>query len=133
MHHPSMSWHIIPLKFSNWNIICFGLEEPINVQFFRLLSSLMKICLIPHAIFEITKLEFIQILHHCSVSWKVSPLYFFLSQSLYTFDKKSTLNWSFQTFESLGENWTNSLCQIPCEIASQFFFKLCITLQCHGR
>ena len=42
LQHFSVSWHIIPLKFSNWNIICFGQEEPINVQFFRLLSALKK-------------------------------------------------------------------------------------------
>ena len=32
-NYPSVSWHIIPLKFSNWNSICFGQKEPINVQF----------------------------------------------------------------------------------------------------
>ena len=31
-----MSWHIIPLKFSNLNIICFGQKEPIKIQIFRL-------------------------------------------------------------------------------------------------
>ena len=36
MHKFSVSWHIIPLKFSNLNIICFGQKEPIKVQIFRL-------------------------------------------------------------------------------------------------
>ena len=27
MHYPSVSWHIISLKFSSWNIICFGRKE----------------------------------------------------------------------------------------------------------
>ena len=31
-----------PLKFPNWNIIFFGQKEPTKVQFFRLLSALMK-------------------------------------------------------------------------------------------
>ena len=35
---------------------------------FRLLSALMKVHPIPHAIFETTRSGFIQILHHCSVS-----------------------------------------------------------------
>ena len=30
------------MKFSNWNIIFFGQKEPTKVQFFRLLSALMK-------------------------------------------------------------------------------------------
>ena len=41
-----MSWHIT-LKFSSWNIKCFWQKEPINVQFFRLLSALMKFHPIP--------------------------------------------------------------------------------------
>ena len=60
-----------------WNIICFGQKEPINVEFFRLLNALMKVHPIPHAIFETTKSRFIQILHHWSVSWKITPMYFF--------------------------------------------------------
>ena len=47
MHQLSVSWHIIPLKFSNWKIIFFGQKEPINVQFFKLLSALMKVYAIP--------------------------------------------------------------------------------------
>ena len=70
-----MSWHIIPLKFFSWNIICSGQKETIKVQFFRLLSALMKVRPIAHAIFETTRSEFIQILHPCSVSWKITPLY----------------------------------------------------------
>ena len=23
LHHPSVSWHVIPMIFSNWNIMCF--------------------------------------------------------------------------------------------------------------
>ena len=51
----SVIWHITPLKFSNWNILCFGQKEPINVQFFRLLGALMNVHPIPHAIFETTR------------------------------------------------------------------------------
>ena len=66
---------IIPLEFYCWNIICFGQKEPIKVQFFnfsktQLLSALIKVQPISHAIFETTRSGFIQILHHCSVSWK---------------------------------------------------------------
>ena len=147
MYHFLLSSHIIPLKFSSWNIICFGLEELIKVQFFRLLSvftleapilskwsntleqfvgnfpenclivfdhslglapkGLMKVHQIPHAIFETTRLRLIQILRHRSVSWKITPLYFFNSK-LYPFHKKSQLKWYFQTFDWFGENSPNS-------------------------
>ena len=39
----------------------------INEQVFRFLSGLTKVHLIPHAIFEITRPGFIQILYHCPV------------------------------------------------------------------
>ena len=102
LHHTSVSWHIIPLKFSGWNIICFGQKESIKVQIFRFLSALMKVHPIPHAIFETTRSGFIQILHHCSVSWKITPLYFF-SSNLYTLDKKQfsdfwMVGWKFTKF-----------------------------------
>ena len=44
--------------------LCFAQKEPIKVQFFRLLSALMEVPTIPHAIFETTRSRFIQILHH---------------------------------------------------------------------
>ena len=72
MQPPSVSWHIIPQKVYKWNVICFGQKEPINVQFFRLLDALMKVHPIPHTIFETTRSGFIQIFHHCPVSWKIT-------------------------------------------------------------
>ena len=92
MHPLSVSWHIIPLKLSNWNIILFGQKESINVQFFKLLSALMKVQPIPHAIFETTRSGFIQILHHCLVSWKITPLYFCSSNLVYFGQKEPIEN-----------------------------------------
>ena len=71
------------------------------------LKGLMKLHPIPHAIFETARSRFIQVLHHCLVSWKINSLYFF-SSNLYTLDKNSPSNWNFQTFEWLGENSPNS-------------------------
>ena len=39
----------------------------------------MKFQPISHTSFETTRSKFIQILHHCSVSWKITPLHFFAS------------------------------------------------------
>ena len=101
----------VPLKFSNWKIICFGQKEPISVQPFWFLSALVKVHPISHSIFEITRLGFIKIFHHCSASWKITPLYF-LALTSYTLDKNSPLKWHFLTFEWLSENLPNSLCHI---------------------
>ena len=75
MHHLSVSRHIIPLKFSSWNI-CFWQKESISVQLSRLWRAVIKVDPIPHVMFETTRSGFIQILHHCSVSWKITTLYF---------------------------------------------------------
>ena len=77
MHHLSLSWHIISLKCSSWNIICFEQKGSINIQFFRPLTAMIKVYPIPHAIFETTRSGIIQILHHCSLSWKITLQYFF--------------------------------------------------------
>ena len=66
---------------------------------FQTFECLKEIYPIPHAIFETQRSGSIQILHHCSVSWKITPLYF-LAQNSYTLDKNSPSKWNFWTFES---------------------------------
>ena len=131
MHYPSVSWHIIPPKFSSWNIICFGQKEPIKVQFFRFLSALMKVHPILHAIFETTtRSRFIQISHHCSVSWKITPLYFFTS-NLICFGQKEPVEVKFSDLS--GRVKIHEISHAIFETKSQFFFKLCVTLHCHEK
>ena len=69
-----------------WNFLAellhFGQNDPIKV------CALMKVHPIPHASFETTRSRFIQILHHCSVSWKITPLYFFSSNLTYVGQKE---------------------------------------------
>ena len=96
------------MKFSSWNIICFGQNDPIKVQFFRLLSALMKVNPIPHGIFEITRSGFIQILHHCSVSWKITPLYF-CSSNLAYFGQKEPIEKECSHFWVVGWKFTKFL------------------------
>ena len=57
------------------------------------------------------KVRVFQILHHCSVPWEITPLYFFSSNS-YTLDKNNPSEWNFRTFEWLVENSPNSSCHI---------------------
>ena len=130
MQHPSVSWHTIPLKFCNWNSVCFGQRERINVQFSDL-GALMKVHPIPHVIFETTRSGFIQIFYHCSVSWNISPRYFCSSNLVFTLEKRADqkeISW-------LLSGWVkiHQISHIIFETTSQFFFKLCITLYCHER
>ena len=90
----------------------------ISVQFFRLLGALMKVHPIPHTIFETTTSGFIQILHHCSLSWKITPLYF-LAQNHILLTKIA--------------HWSEVFGLLSGSLKIQFFFKFCITFQFHDR
>ena len=103
MHHLSVSWHVIPLKFSSWNIT-FVQKEPMKVQIFRFLSVLMKVHPIPHVSFETTRSRFIQILHHCSVSSNIIPFYFFYLKLLY-FGQKELIKVEFWDFWVVGRKF----------------------------
>ena len=54
-----------------------------------------------------------QILYPSSVSWKISPLYFFFSSNNLYFAQKETIRMKiFETFKCSGQNSSNSLCQL---------------------
>ena len=99
-------------------------------QFFRLLDALMKVHPIPRVIFETTRSGFIQILHHLSVSWKITPLYF-LAQTSNTLDKNNPRREIFR----LLSGWVRiqQIFHVIFETSILFYFKLCITFQCHER
>ena len=62
---------------------------------------------------------------------KITPLYFFLSQTFILWTKKAHRSENLRLFSG----WVN-IHQIPhamFEITGQFFVKFCITLQCHER
>ena len=90
----------------------------------------MKFNPIPHAIFESARLGFTQILPHFSVSCSAS-LYFSLAQTSYTLDKIAHQS----EFFGLLSGWVkiDQILHVIFETMSQFFYKLCITLQCHER
>ena len=57
------------------------------------------------------KSVFLQILHHSSMSWKITPLYFFSSSNIYFAQKEPIKVKMFETFEWSGQNLWNSLYQ----------------------
>ena len=68
----------------------------------------------------------IQVLHHCSVSGKITSLYFFNSNLIYSGEKEPN---EVKFLRLLG-GWVK-IHQIPYvifETKSQFFFKICNTL-----
>ena len=114
LHHSSVLWHVAPLPFFGsfqWNFLAetYALDKnsPIKLHFFRLLIALMKVHPL-HAIFETTRSGFIQILHHCSVSWKITPLYF-CSLNLIYFGQKEPIEKKFSGFWVVGLKFTKFL------------------------
>ena len=61
--------------------------------------------------FPSIKSLFLQILHHSSMSWKITPLYFFSSNNIYFAQKEPIKIKIFETFECSGHILSNSLCQ----------------------
>ena len=72
------------------------------------------------------KSVFLQILHHSSMSWKITPLYFFSSNNIYFAQKEPIKVKIFETFECSDQNLSNSSCQfwndksIPLQILYPF-------------
>ena len=77
--------------------------------------------------FPSNKSVFLQILHHSSMSWEITPLHFFSSKNIYFVQKEPIKLKIFETFECSGQNLSNSLCQFWND-KSQFLSKFCIPL-----
>ena len=103
-------------------------KEPIKVQIFRFFSALMKVHPIPDASFETARSGFIQILHHCSVS---CLLCIFLSQNFILWTKRAHRSEIFRPLSGCVK--MHQIPYVMFETASQFFFELFITLQCHEK
>ena len=73
------------------------------------------------------KSDFLQILHHSSVSCKVAPLYFFRSNVIYFV--QSGIKVEILRISSAQVKIHQVL--VITEATNKFFFEFCITLQCH--
>ena len=126
LHISSVSWKITPLYFCSSNNIYFGHKEPIKtpnfldfrvlgLKFVKFLMSILKQKVSYSSIFVSF---FIVMTYNSSVNVKLG--------------QKDSIKVPILTFLSA----LLKFCQIPDVIfqtASQFFFKFCITLQCHDR
>ena len=130
LHNSSVSRNITPLYFCSSNNIYFGHKEPIkkkirlfecSVQIlWQKFMSLLKWQVSSSSIF----ISFFSVMtHNSTVNLKLIQIL------LWT--KGSYQNPSFDTFECSGENLQNSY--VIFQATSQFFYKFCITLQCHER
>ena len=111
LYHYSVSWQTTPLYFFSSNNIYFAQKEPNKGQHFwdfqELKSKFVKFLL------SILKLQvdsspnFV----YFAVSWKITPLYFFSSNNIYSAQKEQIKVKIFETFKCSGQNSSNSPCQ----------------------
>ena len=79
LHQYSMLSKITPMYVFSSNMLSFGQKQLIKVQIFKVLNADENLpkssCHFPNR-----KEVFLQILHYSSVSWKITPQYFFRSK-----------------------------------------------------
>ena len=92
-------------------IFYFGKEQILTLP-----SVLIKIFQIAHVNFQTANQFFFQTLHDISVSWRITPLYFFKSNVMYFARKGPIKVQTFENFECLDQNppnfchfWNNKL------------------------
>ena len=97
LHDSLVSWKITPLYFFRSKVIYFAWKGPIKVQILETFECSDQNS--PNSChFWNNKLVFLQILHHSSVSWDITPLYFFSWNFIY-FQQKDPIKvqiwWNF--------------------------------------
>ena len=100
------------LYFFNSNNIYFAQKEPIKVRIFETFQCSAQNLWNSLCQFWNDNSIPLQILYLSSVSWKISPLYFFSSNNIYFAQKEPIKVKIFETFECSGQNLSNSSCQL---------------------
>ena len=97
LHDSSVSWKITPLHFFRSKVIYLARKGPIKVQILETFECLDQNS--PNSChFWNNKSVFLQILHQSSVSWDITPLYFFSLNFIYFQQKepiKVQIRWNF--------------------------------------
>ena len=86
-------------------------RNPLKCKFFGFWSARVKICEIPHVIFESASQFFFKYCINIQCHQAKLPYTFFSSNIMYVVQKKPIKLQSFEIFECLGQNLSNSSCQ----------------------
>ena len=109
LYPSSVSWKIVPLYFFSSKNIYFAQKQPIKMAIFESFECSGQILSNSLCQFWNDKSIPLQILYLSSVSWKISPLYFFSSKDIYFAQKELIKMKIFETFECSGKILLNSL------------------------
>ena len=125
LHHSSMSYYL-QYHFSSSNNIVFAQKEPIKVKMFETFECSGQNLSNSLCQFWNDKSIPLQILYPSSVSWKITPLYFFSSNNIY-FAQKELIKVKILRFSS-GQVKTCQILYANFETKSPFLSKFCIPL-----
>ena len=131
LYPSSVSWKITFLYFFSSNNIYFAQKEHIKMKLFETFKCSGQNSSNSSCQFWNDKSIPLQILHHSSLSWHITLLWI-LSSYLFYFGLKDPIKDPILRLSSA----LVKVCHIPhvnFQTTSQFFFKFCITLQCHER
>ena len=109
LYSSSVSWKITPLHFFSSNNIYFAHKEPIKGKIFETFEGSGQN--LSNSLCQFWNDESIplHILYPSSISWRITPLYFFGSNNIHFAHREPTKMKIFDTFEHSGQNLTNSL------------------------
>ena len=131
LYPSSVSWKITPLYFFSSNNIYFAQREHIKMNIFGTFKCSSQNSSNSSCQFWNDRSIPLQILHHSSLLWHITSLWILSSHFSYFRLKDRIIIPILRLSIALVK-----ICHIPHVIfqtTSQFFFKFCITLQCHER
>ena len=105
-------WKITPMNFFSLNNIYFAQKKPIKVKSLETFEWSGQNLSNSSCQFWNHKSAPLQILHPSWVSWKITPLYFFSPNNTYFAQKEPIKMKLCGTFKCLGQNLSNSSCQL---------------------
>ena len=106
-------------------------KEPIKEQFFQIFECSSQNSLNSSCQFWNNKSILLQILHYSSLSWHTTPRQILRSYLFYFGQKDPIKVELFTLLSALVKIYQTS--RVFPQTTSQFFFKICISLQCHER
>ena len=111
LYPSSILWKITLRWFLSSKNIYFAQKKPIKVNILETLECSSQN--LSNSLYQFwnDKLIPLQILHPSSLSWKMTPLYFFSSNNIYFAQKWTIKVKIFETFEYSGQTLSNSIWQ----------------------
>ena len=125
----SVSWKIIPLYFFSSNNIYFAQKEHIKMKIFETFKCLGQNSSNSSCQFWNDKSIPLQILQDSSYSWHITPLWILSSYFPYFGLKDPIIIPILRLQIALVK--ISYIPHVIFQTTSKFFFKFCITLQCH--